>query len=232
MGLTSFNKQHSLLSWADDIKELADFVNIEKFSIIAHSGGAPYALACAYKIPERVSHIALVSALAPTTLPETNVGMPLGYRIINVLVRKIPGVAWLFMQLQRNVLLRPNIFKKVIQALPEADRLIFERSHQMNRMLHTSKEAFKQGVQGAAYEFRLLLKDWGFNLESIHTPTTIWQGALDKQTLVSNAKFYQHKLGQAELQVFDNESHVSVLYNQIDKIIDKSISHQKTSRNP
>lgn len=230
MGLSSFNKQHSLLSWADDMRELADFLKIEKFSIIAHSGGAPYALACAHKIPERISHIALVSALPPTTLPETKIGTPLGYRIINVLVRNIPGVAWLLMQLQRHVLLNPNIFKKVIQQLPESDRLIFQRSNQMNRMLSSSKEAFNQGVRGAAYEFRLLLKDWGFDLESIHTPVTIWQGALDRQTSLSHAELYKRKLANASLNVCDNEAHVSVLYNQIEEIIDESTVHRKISQ--
>lgn len=220
MGLSSANNHHSLLSWADDIKQLADFLNIKKFSIIAHSGGAPYAFACAYKIPQRISHIALVSAMPPTMLPETKIGVPLGLRIINVLVRNIPGAAWLFMQLQRYVLLKPTLFKKMIQQLPETERFIFEKPNQAQRMIDASKEAFNHGVDGAACELKLLLSNWGFALEAIHTPVSIWQGVLDKQTLVANAEFNKRKLPIAKLNLFKNEGHVSTLYNHIEEIID------------
>lgn len=220
MGLSSFNKKHSLLSWADDISELANFLSIEKFSIIAHSGGAPYALACAHKIPERISHIALVSAMPPTTLPETKLGMPLGFQIINVLVRNIPGAAWIFMQLQRYFLLKPNLFKKMIQQLPEADRIIFQRPNQISQMISASREVFKYGVEGATYEFELLLKNWEFDLETIRTPITIWQGMLDQQTLVSNAELYKRKLPNAKLYLFQHDAHISTLYNHMVEIID------------
>lgn len=228
MGLSSPNKYHSLLSWSADISKLADHLNIDKFSIIAHSGGAPYALACADNIANRITQIALVSAMPPTTLSEISSAMPLGLRSINFLVRNIPGVAWLFMQLQQKVLLKPNMFKKIVQQLPEADRLICEKPEQINRMLSVLKEAFKQGVDGAVYEFRLISNDWGFNLKDIHTPVSIWQGALDKQILVAHAKFYQRELPNATLHLFEQDAHVSTLYKHMEEIMDQIISDQKT----
>lgn len=219
MGLSSSNQQHTLLSWAKDIRELTDYLGIKQFSIIAHSGGAPFALACAEIMPERVLRVALVSGIAPTTLPEAAVGMPRALRIINVLVRNIPFVSWALMKLQQNVLLRPTIFKKMIQQLPEVDRIICQKPEQMNQLLMASKEAFKQGVNGAAYEFRLILKEWGFSLKNIHTPISVWQGRLDPQLPLSHAKIYEHLLPEVQCKIFDNEAHLSTLYNHIDEIL-------------
>ena len=126
MGLSSTDKNHTLLSWADDIKEVADHLKINSFSIIAHSGGAPYALECAHQIPKRVSHIALVSAMPPTTLPETRNGVPRSLLLINTLTRNIPGVSWLLMQLQRKILLKPSMLNKIANQSPEPDRLILQ----------------------------------------------------------------------------------------------------------
>ena len=36
-----------------------------RFSVVAHSSGGPYALACAVTLPDRVSGVALVSCVAP-----------------------------------------------------------------------------------------------------------------------------------------------------------------------
>ena len=220
MGLSSPNKQQTLLSWTDDIREFSDHLKIDKFSIIAHSGGLPFALACAHSLPERISHVALVSGMPPTTMPEASIGMPLGLRIVNVLARNVPGVSWLLMQMQQKILLKPAIFKKVLQQVPEPDRVICQESTQMNKMILALQEAFKQGVDGAAREFRLILKEWGFNMENIRTPISIWQGKLDKQVLVSHAEIYKRKLPNATLYLFDNESHVSILYNNMEGIID------------
>ena len=85
MGLSTFNKKHTILNWSQDIIALANYHAIDKFSIIGHSGGGPFVMACAYMIPGRLSGAAIVSGIAPTTLPESKIGMPWGLRVMNVL---------------------------------------------------------------------------------------------------------------------------------------------------
>jgi len=60
----------------------------------------------------------------------------------------------------------------------------------------------------------------GFNIEDIHTSITIWQGRLDKQALMSHAELYKRKLAHSTLYIFNDEAHISMLYNHIEKIID------------
>ena len=48
-------------------------------------------------------------------------------------------------------------------------------------MLPSTIEAFKNGVVGPAKEMKLLFKAWGFDLENIKCPVTIWQGTLDRE---------------------------------------------------
>jgi pimeloyl-ACP methyl ester carboxylesterase len=217
MGRTSFKKQHTLLSWANDMTELADSLGIEKFSIIAHSGGAPFSLACGVALPERVSHIALVSAMPPWTIPEASRDVPMGFRMINVLVRNVPGFAWLLMQLQKHVLLKPAMFERLIQQVPPVDRTVLKTN---SGLLVAAKEAFRQSTTGAAYEFRLITKEWGFKLEDIHIPISIWQGELDPQVPVSSARFFASRLPNSNLRLMENDAHQSTLYNHIEEIFE------------
>ncbi len=217
MGRSTFHKQHTLLSWANDIKELADGLGIETFSVIAHSGGAPFALALGYALPERISHIALVSGMVPTTLPEAVVDMPRGYRMLNILVRNVPGFSRLLMQLQKHVLLKPAMFERLIQQLPAVDREVFKEN---SGLLLASKEAFYQNITGATYEFRLIMKKWGFNLDEVHTPVSIWQGGLDPQLPASCARFFASCLPNTSLRLMEHDAHQSTLYNHIEEIFE------------
>lgn len=220
MGLSSINKKHSLLSFANDIQELADHLNINQFSIIAHSGGAPFAMACAYAIPKRISNVAIVSGMAPTLMSQANEGLNCGMRIIHVLVRNIPGMAWLLMQVHRSMLSKPDRFKRTLQQLPEPDRIILENPAQWSSMITALTEAFRQGVAGPAREFKLLLSEWGFDLSKITCPVTIWYGQQDRQAPISHAKIYERLLPNSKLKLSNEEAHLSMLYNHVEEIFE------------
>ena len=53
----------TLENWPNDVVALADTLGIEKFAIFGPSGGGPFALACAWKIPERLTSVGIVPVL-------------------------------------------------------------------------------------------------------------------------------------------------------------------------
>lgn len=222
MGLSSLNKQQTLLSFANDIRELADYLNIQQFAIIAHSGGAPFAMACAHTIPKRINNIAIVSGMAPILMPQANEGLGYGMRIIHVLVRNIPGIAWLMMRLHQSMLSKPDRFKRTLQQLPEPDRIILENPVQWNAMLTALNEAFRQGVAGPAREFKILFSEWGFDLKQITCPVTIWYGQQDRQAPLSHAKIYERLLPNSTLKLSTVDGHISMLNNHIEEIFESA----------
>ena len=65
IGLSTARPGRRLLDWPVDVASLADELGLARFSIIGWSGGGPYALACAYAMPDRTTEVGLVSAPAP-----------------------------------------------------------------------------------------------------------------------------------------------------------------------
>jgi pimeloyl-ACP methyl ester carboxylesterase len=55
----------TVAEYAADVQDLADAFGWERFSVIGVSAGAPFALACAWALPERVVAAAAASPLAP-----------------------------------------------------------------------------------------------------------------------------------------------------------------------
>jgi pimeloyl-ACP methyl ester carboxylesterase len=45
------------LGWADDVQALADRLGLERFAVVGFSAGGGYALACAARMPERISAV-------------------------------------------------------------------------------------------------------------------------------------------------------------------------------
>src|SRR5512138_1016983 len=65
MGLSTYKPRRRLLDWPGDVTELADALRIDDFAVVGFSGGGPYAAACAFAIPERVTACGLVASVGP-----------------------------------------------------------------------------------------------------------------------------------------------------------------------
>ena len=220
MGLSSVDEQRSILSWSTDIESFANLIGIEKFSIIGHSGGGPFVAACAYTIPQRLNGAAIVSGMAPLNKPESLMGMAQGQRVVTRLIKTIPWLTNVMMKLTFMMLKNPNkMMKQMIKQLPEVDQAIFRDPEISKAIIDSTIEAFRQGVSGPAYEMRLLFKPWGFDLENIKFPITIWHGTLDTQAPISHAKIYANLIPGAQLNIVENEGHHSLLKNHFEEIL-------------
>lgn len=96
-GLSDPQPGRTLLDWPGDVVALADALGLDRFGVVASSQAGPYGAACAYAIPERLTAVARVSALAPFDARVTvwqgtedpNVPPAMG----RYLARAIPGAA-------------------------------------------------------------------------------------------------------------------------------------------
>jgi len=105
MGYSSLDKKRTLLSFAADLVKVADHLQIDKFSLIGHSGGAPFVAACAYALPNRVHGAAIVSGMAPLAKADSEIGMTTSQKVTNKLIKSIPWLTyimmWLYQKLSR-----------------------------------------------------------------------------------------------------------------------------------
>ncbi|MEA3074905.1 MAG: hypothetical protein QOD29_6351 [Alphaproteobacteria bacterium] len=67
-GISTYVKGYRMVDWPADVIEFADALGLNRFAVAGISSGAPYALACARFIPERLKGCAVVSGLPPLTV--------------------------------------------------------------------------------------------------------------------------------------------------------------------
>jgi pimeloyl-ACP methyl ester carboxylesterase len=87
---SAFQTERKLLDWPRTLQQLATELGIEKFRVLGISGGAPYAFASAWALPQQVEAIAVVSGAPPISELTEHDGLLRLYRWMLTLYRTRP----------------------------------------------------------------------------------------------------------------------------------------------
>jgi pimeloyl-ACP methyl ester carboxylesterase len=77
--------------------------------------------------------------------------------------------------------------------------------------LATYREATRQGLDAFAHELELVAKPWGFSLQEVFVPTTIWHGTADNSTPIGMGQALAQTIPNATLRLLRNEGHLIFL---------------------
>jgi pimeloyl-ACP methyl ester carboxylesterase len=214
-GLSSPQPERKLLDWPDDISELANHVNADRFYVMGWSGGGPHALACAYKLPGRVIAGAIVSGLAPFDRPNPYDGLPFQLKILNFLGRKTPSLVYLFRRLMRPMVMGDpeEAGKKLASSFPPVDRQLVEQPENQKMLIASIQEGYIQGWQGPAQDDLVINSPWGFQLEDIRVRIDIWQGEVDKNVPLNQGKYQHEIIPNSTFTVMPEQAHLYLLAN-------------------
>ncbi|HKF37163.1 MAG TPA: alpha/beta hydrolase [Ktedonobacteraceae bacterium] len=210
-GLSSFQPGRKLLDWPADVAQLAGALGIDRFAAIGLSGGGPYLLACAYKIPGYLTSATVVSCLSPLGQPGVTRGMDLSDRIVYSIARRAP---WWLMRFALGPVVRKvqrdpaGASKRLPRSAPQADKDVFARPSVQAMDYEDLIESYRSGVDGVSWEAMVLTRPWGFRLEDIHMKIYLWQGEADRTVPVSMAKYLARTLPECEARFIPGEGHM------------------------
>ncbi len=225
MGLSSFYANRTILDFVEDVMILADTLNIKSFSVLGTSAGAPYALACVYKIPHMIASCGLVSGLAPMKWDTSEINKR--YRAFIFVAQKLPWLVepffWLLQgRYSQDISKTDRFLESVVFALDDVDKKLLRNAAIKNALLDTFRESYRNGAQGVAYDARLVLgESWGFRLDDIHFENIhLWHGEKDLAVPVSMAKSMANMIHNAKIKLYRNDGHLSLMFHQMDEILD------------
>ena len=229
MGLSDFQPGRQILDLPNDVVALADAMRIDRFAVLGISGGSPYVAACAYKIPKRLTGCGIVSGMGPIDL--STEGMEASTRAIFFMARRLPWflrpIIWLSIgrhsQMDEEKVERS--MPKMMQKLPEPERKVLDKHELMKLFIEDSRESFRQGTRGPAYECRLYVQPWGFRLEDIaFDKIYLWQGELDVNVPVSVGRAMAESIPNCEAKFYPDDAHLSTLFNHMKEIMGSLLS--------
>ena len=212
-GNSTPKKDRELLDWPDDVACLADHMGIKKFYVLGWSAGGSHALACAYKMPDRVISGAIVSGLAPPDRPDPYRGYRGSFLLLMVLGRRFPKLVYIFRRMAAKQINSPSekMTDRFVRSLPEVDQKPFEDPDVRELFLADIREGYKQGGDGPARDDIIINTPWKFDISEIQTRFDIWQGDSDAKVPV-NQGYYQAKLlSNSNFHLMKNKGHMFLL---------------------
>ena len=217
-GLSDPQPGRSMLDWPGDVAALTDALGIAKFAIIGFSMGSTYALACASRLPLRVTIVALAGAFAPLDAPGVMTGMS-------------PSSSGLLSLAQSN----PDELKKVFSPLAESPTVLlaamsaslpeWDKNEVNKRMAELEREytqTLRGGIDGVVSDFVLASGNWGFPLDSINTEAHLWCGTADCNTPPAMTAYLSSILPYSRTFMLPDEGHLS-LYVHWEEILERLI---------
>ncbi len=212
-GLSDDQPSRSILDWPTDVAHAADLLGIARFSVVGASGGGPYALACAYQLPDRVVRAGVISGVGPYDVPGNTRGMRWQNRLAFGWGARWPALARLIMRgMRRNVLHRPDrTVEAIAQAMSPVDAEIVRRPEVRALLAADIAEAFRQGIDGAARDVVLLGRAWGFSLREIGPPVHLWQGEADVLVPPAMGRYQAAQIPGCHAEFLPGEGHLLVI---------------------
>jgi pimeloyl-ACP methyl ester carboxylesterase len=168
------------LTWVDDLSALMDRLAIDTCPVIGWSGGGPYALASAYRLPERVSSIALVAAEAlahetPGALDEFGTEPRATAELL-----RVDRLAATDHARRRNAWLTGDSWRTMFaESWGAADDELVARPTVREALETDLREAARQGAEGLVEDALARAEPDGFSAADVQQDTHIWVGRED-----------------------------------------------------
>jgi pimeloyl-ACP methyl ester carboxylesterase len=206
VGQSSLWDMDRVADWPEVVEACADELAVGRFSVAGWSAGGPYALACAWRLAERIDAVTLVAGVYPVTDPARRRELGLRTdRILLPLARRHPGMARLGLAPVR-WLPEDALWRVTRASAREAERraLTPEVRPAVSAMLHA---ATRRGTAGVVADYRCIGSDWGFALGDVTFPVTLLQGDADGMLPPSHAERLAEELGSARLHSIPGAGH-------------------------
>jgi len=212
IGLSSFKPARSVLERVDDVGELADALGLSRFAVFGWSAGGPYAMACAYKFPERLTRVGVACGFAPMDRPGSTEGMTKQMQQGIALMRRLPWMTRLVTaSLPGQYRKDPEkAFQKQFgQNLSTADALVLTQPEIRANLLEGAVEAMRQGARGPALELELLFaRPWGFRSQEIRSEVYLWYGDADALVPLQMGQYLAAAIPHSHLIICHSQGHM------------------------
>lgn len=220
-GLSDFQPGRRIADWPRDLAALADALGIDRFAVLGISGGAPYVVACAGAIPERLTAIGIVCGLGRADRSEYTAHMNPVARASFAVARAAPALSRLLTRALAPLLRNsPGLMLRLLAAqLPPPDREVLSRPEVFGMFADSFREGLRQGGRGVALDLTLYAQPWQTVVETIRVPCHLWHGDADTTVPVEMGRRLAEALPDCRARFYPGEGHFSLPVRKLEEIL-------------
>jgi len=224
VGDSSFQPDRRISTWPADVLEVADALNLARFSVLGYSGGGSYAAACAALIPDRLDSVGMVSSVTSFDQPELLEGLnPRNVQFLRLSIKNPLLFRLIYWQMSLLAKYAPQKYlENALKTFEAADRNSFAQSR-----VYQSIFAASGSLRGQQWDTRLVLSTWDFSLQDIRMPVYLWQGDQDHNASPAMGRYLEKSIPNSRMTFLTGEGHISLIVKNAAAIL-KTLTEQGT----
>lgn len=213
-GTSTRQRGRSVADVADDVRQLAQALDLDRLHVVGHSGGGPYALACGALLPGLVASVATIAGVAPWGAEGLDWLAGMGPENISEFGAALAGEEALERELApAGARLADVTADAVADALggliSDVDRASLTGEY-AEITAARFRWAVHAGLGGWIDDDLAFARAWGFPLDSIACPVVVWQGGQDLMVPFAHGTWLAAHIPGAVAELHPEEGHLSL----------------------
>ena len=205
----------SVADVTDDVTTVLTELGHEQFVTLGWSGGGPHALACAARLPHACLAAATLAGVAPVDAAGLEWFDGMGAENHAEFGAALAGWEALTEYLTgAGADIRAVTADEVAESLGDlaSEVDIAAITGELADFLADSlRRAVRNGISGWRDDDLAFARDWGFELNAINVPVSIWQGRHDRMVPYAHGTWLADHIDGAHAHLDDTEGHVSMV---------------------
>ncbi|MCU1414870.1 MAG: hypothetical protein JWN80_2210 [Microbacteriaceae bacterium] len=214
----------SVVDVVGDTNAILDALGAKECVVAGWSGGGPHALACAARLDRALATL-VIAGVAPYGADDLTFLAGMGQDNIDEFGAALQGDAELrtYLEAQRPDLLEANaagIVDSLRSLLPQVDQDVLTDRFGAD-MAESFHEALRVSVDGWFDDDLAFVKPWGFALDEISIPVSLWQGDVDLMVPFAHGQWLAGQIPSVSAHLRPGDGHLSVLLGALDPMLDE-----------
>src|SRR5919109_2704201 len=232
-GSSTRNPGRSVADVIPDVAAVLDQLGEHHLLTLGWSGGGPHALACAALLPTRLIGAATVGSMAPFDAEGLDWMAGMGQENIAGFSAALAGDAALRTFLEGigpsfATVTPDEVAARLGNLVSEVDRSAIS-GEAATWLAEVFRESVRNGIWGWHDDELAFVKPWGFDLDKINVPVTIWQGSQDRMTPFAHGEWLASHIPGVHPHLLDDHGHLSLGVDSFGLILDNLLTIAPTS---
>ena len=224
----------SVAQMAGDTAAVLDALGHGAFVTAGWSGGGPHALACAAGLPGRCIAAATLAGVGPSEAGDLDFLAGMGEDNVAEFGAAREGEAALRRWLKEN---GESLREVTGAALADAfgdlvapvDKAVLTGGY-ADALAAVFRRALAPGFDGWVDDDLAFARAWGFSLDDIRVPVTVWQGELDRMVPFAHGRWLVRHVPGAQARLVPGHGHLSLVARHRDEVLDELLAHARRAQ--
>lgn len=227
-GSSSPNPGRDVAAVAADVDAVLDALGVGRVVVVGTSGGGPHALATAAGLGDRVAAVASVAGVGPYGADGLDFLAGMGQDNLDEFGAAVQGEGLLrsYLEAQRTALAGVSadaLAAGMASLLPPVDLAVLTGDVADDLVVHFN-HGLSEGIEGWLGDDLAFVAPWGFALDDVRCPVSVWQGDADLMVPAAHGAWLAARLPGATAHLLPGEGHLSIAVGKAGEILDELLA--------